>query len=45
MVDTITTALSNMQGELLQVGAVGLGIGVAIFGLRRGWKLVKGFVS
>jgi hypothetical protein len=45
MVATITTAVGSLQTDLLAVAAVGLGIGVAIFGLRKGWSLVKKFTS
>lgn len=45
MVTTITTAVADLQDDLLSVAAVGLGIGVAIFGLRRGYSLVKSFIS
>lgn len=45
MVTTITTAVADLQDDLLSVAAVGLGIGVAIFGLRQGYSLVKSFIS
>jgi hypothetical protein len=44
MVTTITTALATLQDDLLDVAAVGLGIGVAIFALRKGYSLVKSFI-
>jgi len=43
MVATITTAVEDLGPDLLLVGGVGLGIGVSIFGLRKGWSLLKGF--
>lgn len=45
MVATLTTAVADLQDDLLAVAAVGLGISVAIFGLRKGYSVVKGFIS
>ena len=45
MVATITTAVGGLSVELLAVSAAGLGIGVAIYGLKRGWSLVRGFAK
>lgn len=39
----ITDAVGDLKGELLTVGAAGLVVGVAIFALKKGWRLVKGF--
>jgi Inovirus Coat protein B len=44
MVTTITTALSGLEADLLSVAGVGLGVGVAIFALRKGYSLVKSFI-
>ena len=44
MVATITTALSGLGPDLLAVAAVGLGIGVSIFGLKKGYGLVRSFI-
>jgi Inovirus Coat protein B len=44
MVTTITTALSGLEADLLAVAGVGLGVGVAIFALRKGYSLVKSFI-
>ena len=41
-VSTITTATSSLQGDLLQVGGVAVGVGAAILVLRRGWAFFKG---
>lgn len=41
----ITDAVGDMEGELLTVAGVGLGVGVVIFVLRKGWRLLKGFTS
>lgn len=41
---TITSALGGVSGQFLAIGAVGIGIGVAVFLLHRGWKLVKRFI-
>lgn len=45
MVTTLTTAVSTLGPDLLTVAAVGLGIGVSIFGLKKGYRLVKSFVN
>lgn len=44
-VTTVTGAVSTMQDDLLTIGATGLGIGAAIFALRKGWKVVKSFIN
>lgn len=41
-VEPITSAFSGMGGEMMTVGGIGLVIGVAILGLRKGFKVVKG---
>ncbi len=42
---TLTDALSGLGPDLLTVAAIGLGIGVSIFGLRKGYGVVKGFIK
>jgi hypothetical protein len=42
-VSTIGDALSTTGSDLLQVGAIGLGIGAGVLVLRKGWKVVRGF--
>jgi hypothetical protein len=44
-VSTVTDAASGMKDDLLAVAGVGLGVGAAIFVVRKGWKLLKGFTS
>jgi Inovirus Coat protein B len=44
MVTTITSALTGLEADLLSVAGLGLGIGVTIFGLRKGYKVVKSFI-
>jgi Inovirus Coat protein B len=44
MVATITTAITGLEADLLTVAGLGLGIGVAIFGLRKGYSLVRSFI-
>lgn len=44
-VSTITTATSDLQDQLLQVAGAGLVVGVAVFALRKGWSLLRGFVA
>lgn len=43
-VSTVTGAVAGMQDDLLQIGAVGLGIGAAVFALKKGWSTVKRFI-
>ncbi|MGB7982872.1 MAG: hypothetical protein WCF36_18980 [Candidatus Nanopelagicales bacterium] len=45
MVATLTAAVADLQADLLSVAGIGLGIGIAIFGLRKGYAVVKGFVK
>lgn len=40
----VTSAVSGMGGELLTVGAAGVGIGVVIFGVQRGWRFLRSLV-
>lgn len=42
---TIDTAVSGLSDDLLAVAGIGLGIGVVIFALRKGWGLLKSFTS
>jgi hypothetical protein len=44
-VSTVTDAASGMQDDLLKVAGIGLGVGAAVFVVRKGWKLLKGFTS
>lgn len=44
-VDTITDAVAGLSGQLLTVAAAGLAIGVAIFGLRKGYGVVRSFIK
>lgn len=45
MVSTLTTAVATLGPDLLAVAAVGLGIGVSIFGLKKGYTLVRSFIK
>lgn len=44
-VTTVTSAVSGLQDDLLAIGAVGIGISVAVFALRKGYKTVLGFIG
>jgi len=41
----IEAEVGNLQTEILAVAGTGLGIGVIVFALRKGWRLLKGFTS
>jgi hypothetical protein len=43
-VGTITDAVATLGPDLLAIAAVGLGIGVSIFGLKKGYALVRSFI-
>ena len=45
MVSTITTAVSGLGPDFLTVAGLGLTIGVSLFGLKKGWRLVKSFIG
>ena len=45
MVSTLTTAVATLGPDLLAVAAVGLGIGISIFGLKKGYGLVRSFIK
>lgn len=45
MVTTLTTAVATLGPDLLAVAAVGLGIGISIFGLKKGYGLVRSFIK
>ena len=45
MVATITAAVADLQDDLLAVAALGLGIGVTLFGLKKGYSTVKSFIK
>jgi len=47
-VTIITTAVSGVGGlgdQLGTVAAIGLGVGVSIFALTKGWHLLRRFVN
>lgn len=41
----IDGASSGLQDDLMQIAVTGLGIGAVVFAVRKGWKLLKGFVG
>lgn len=47
--DVVTTlftgATSALQGQLVSVGTIGVGIGVVVFAIGFGWRWVKGLIS
>lgn len=44
-VSIITTATTTLGDSLSGVATVGLGVGVGIFALTKGWGLLKRFTS
>lgn len=44
MVTTLTSAVSGLGADLLSVAGVGLVIGVSIFGLKKGYNLLRSFI-
>jgi hypothetical protein len=45
LLSTLSAALAPLQGYLWAAAGIGLGIGVSLFALAYGWKLVKDFVG
>jgi hypothetical protein len=43
-VTTVTNAVDGLDTDLLQVGAVGLGIGATLLALRKGWSIARSFI-
>ena len=41
----ITTAATGLGTQLGSVAAIGLGVGVSIFALTKGWHLLRRFVN
>jgi hypothetical protein len=44
-VQVITTATTALGTQLTGVAGIGLGVGVGIFALTKGWSLLRRFVS
>lgn len=44
VVDTVTGATGSLQTELLGVGAIGLGVGVVIYAVKKGWSFFRSMV-
>ena len=41
----ITDSSGDLKDQLLSVGGIGLGVGVSIFALTKGWSLLRRFVG
>lgn len=39
----LTTATTGLGTDYAAVAAIGLGVGAAVYVLKRGWALIKGF--
>lgn len=44
-VSVITGAITGLQGDLLLIAGAGIGIGAVLFGVRKGWTVVRGFIK
>jgi len=40
----LTGAVTNFGPQLLGLGVVGIGIALGIFGLRKGWTILRGLI-
>jgi len=45
MVDTISLAVADLAGDFLLAGGVGLGVGITVFALVKGWATVRWFIN
>lgn len=43
--EVITAATTGLNGQLLTIAGAALVLGVTLFAIRKGWRLVKGFSS
>jgi hypothetical protein len=41
---TIATEVGSLDTDLLTIAGTGIGIGVVVFAVRKGWRLVKGMI-
>lgn len=41
----ITGALGDFSDQILPIAAVGLGAGVIVLAIKRGWRLAKSFLG
>lgn len=44
-VSVITAAVGDLQGDVLAIAPIGLGIGVVVFAIGFGWRFVRGLIS
>jgi len=44
-VGTLTTAFAGVGPDMLAIAGVGIGIGLTIFALKRGYSLIRGLVA
>lgn len=45
MVATITSAIGTLGADLLAVGALGIGVSAGVFGLVKGWGVLRRLVK
>lgn len=45
MVDTITAAVATLGPQLLTVGGLGIGISAGVFGLVKGWGVLRRLIK
>jgi hypothetical protein len=41
----LTAAVADFGPQLLGLGVIGIGISLGIFGLRKGWTVLRGLVK
>lgn len=44
-VSIVTGAVDGLGDDLLAIATVGIGVGALLFALKKGWRVVKGFMS
>lgn len=45
MVATITSAIGTMGADLLSVGALAIGVSAGVFGLVKGWGVLRRLIK
>jgi len=40
----VTDAVDGLGDDLMGIAAIGLGVGALLFAVKKGWRLVTGFI-